>query len=148
MSNSSEVREIPVIKGWFTIDKEDPHLVGNRCKVCGDYFFPKAFSCRNPRCTGTELEEVSFSRKGTLWSYTVNYYPPPAPYVPPDPFVPYTIVVVELPKEKLAVMGQLANGYNSEQLKIGMEMELVVEPLFKDDQGNNHYIWKWKPLAL
>ena len=147
MSNLSQTRKVPVIEGWFTMDEEAPHLIGNRCKVCGDYFFPKAFSCRNPHCTGIELEEISISRRGRLWSYTVNHYPPPAPYVPPDPFVPYTIVVVELVKEKLGVMGQLANGYDSEQLKIGMEMELTVEPLFKDDQGNEHFIWKWKPVA-
>jgi hypothetical protein len=147
MSNSSQARKIPVIEGWFTMDEEDPHLIGNRCKVCGDYFFPKAFSCRNPHCTGIELEGIFISRRGRLWSYTINHYPPPTPYVPPDPFVPYTIVVVELAKEKLMVMGQLANGYDSEQLKIGMEMELIVEPLFKDNQGNDHLIWKWKPMA-
>jgi len=144
---TGEGRMIPVIEGWFTMDQEHPHLIGNRCKSCGDYFFPKAYSCRNPDCGGVVLEEVHLSSKGTLWSYTNNYYQPPAPYVPPKPFVPYAIVVVELRTEKLMVMGLLASGHDFKELKIGMEMDLVLECLYKDEQENEHFIWKWKPTA-
>jgi len=34
---------IPVIKGWIHMDKENYHLIGNRCNLCGEYFFPKAW---------------------------------------------------------------------------------------------------------
>ena len=143
----SEGNKIPVIEGWFTMDTEEPHLIGKRCKSCGDYFFPEVPFCRNPNCRAKDLEEVALSRKGTLWSFTQNYYTPPPPYVSPDPFEPYTIAVVDLPKEKLMVMGQVASGYDFEKLEIGMEMELVIEKLYEDDQGNEYIIWKWKPLS-
>jgi uncharacterized OB-fold protein len=146
METNVEKKKISVIEGWFTTDKKEPNLIGNRCRSCGDYFFPKAFTCRNPNCMGEDLEEVFLSRQGKLWSCTNNYYQPPPPYVPPGDFEPYTIVVVNLPKEKLMVMGQLASGNRFEDLKIGMEMELVVETLFVDDQGNEHMIWKWAPV--
>lgn len=145
MVQLTETKRIPVIEGWFTVDLEEPHLIGNRCKLCGDYFFPKALICRNPHCRGSELEEVALSREGKLWSFTNNYYQPPAPYVSQDPFEPYAIVVVELPKEKLMIMGQLAKGYDYAKLKIGMNMELIVELLYEDNNRNSHIVWKWKP---
>lgn len=146
MQKQGNVKKVPIIEGWFTMDTGEPNLIGNRCKSCGEYFFPKAFFCRNPNCRKKDLEEVLLSRKGNLWSFTVNHYPASAPYVPPSPFVPYAIAVVELPKEKLMVMGQVAHGYELDKLKIGMEMELIVEKLYDDQEGNEHIIWKWKPL--
>ena len=146
MNDEITRNQIAVIGGWFTTDPKDPRLVGNRCKTCGDYYFPKASSCRNPDCIKDDLEEVLLSQNGKLWSFTNNHYPPPSPYVSPPIFVPYSIVVVELAEEKLMVMGQLADGYDYATLKVGLEMELVVEPLYIDDQENEHTIWKWKPL--
>ena len=146
MEKENEKKKIPIVEGWFTTGGE-PHLLGNRCQSCGDYFFPKVSACRNPRCRGKDLEEVPLSRKGKLWSFTVNYYPPPPPYVSPDPFVPYAIGVVDLLKEKLMVLGPVAGGVNFEELAIGMEMELVVEKLFADRQGNETMVWKWKPVT-
>jgi len=147
MKGQEGIKRVPVVEGWFTLDPEEPHLIGNRCKSCGDYFFPTASNCRNPHCRREELEEVKLSRKGKLWSFTNNYYQPPPPYVPPDPFEPYAIAVVDLPEEKLMVMGQLAGGYDFEKLEIGMDMELIVEKLYDDDEGNEHVIWKWRPLT-
>ena len=145
MEPQKHKNRLAVIDGWFTMDPDNPRLIGNRCKVCGDYYFPKAMSCRNPDCMQDDLEEVLLGTKGKLWSYTNNHYPPPPPDGSPDPFVPYALVVTELYEEKLMVMGQLAKGYDFTALKEGMEMELVVEPLHVDDEGNEHLIWKWKP---
>jgi uncharacterized OB-fold protein len=62
------------------MDDADPRLLGSRCTTCGTYFFPKEmFLCRNPSCTGRDFEEVALSRRGRLWSWTTNPYPPPAP---------------------------------------------------------------------
>ena len=140
-----EIKKVPLINGWYSMDAQTPHLIGNRCKVCGDYFFPKVISCRNPNCRATEMQEVPLSTRGKLWSFTTNYYQPPPPYVSPQPFVPYTIAVVDLPEEKLMVLGQVAEGCDPEKLKVGMEMELVFESLYKDEQESEHIVWKWKP---
>lgn len=92
-----------------------------------------------------DLEDIQISRKGKLWSYTVNYYLPPPPYIPPDPFVSYGLAVVELEAEKMMIMGQVASSCDLETLQIGMDMELIVEKLFCDDKGAEHVIWKWRP---
>lgn len=143
---SSKTR-VPAVPGWFTLDEEAPRLLGTRCRACASTFFPReeAF-CRNPACGGSELDEVPLSRRGRLWSYTNNCYPPPAPYVASDPFVPYAVAAVELSEEKMVVLGQVVPGVEVADLEAGMGMELVLGTLFEDDQ-NEYLIWKWKPAA-
>jgi uncharacterized OB-fold protein len=141
----SERKTLPAVEGWFTMDRAEPHLLGSQCASCKTYFFPKeTLFCRNPGCTGRELNEVPLSRRGTLWSFTTNHYEPPAPYVSPKPFVPYSVAAVELEKEKIVVLGQLARGVDPATLKVGTPMELVLEPLF-EAEGVEQVVWKWRP---
>ena len=137
----------PAIEGWFRMDPDDPRLLGTRCTSCKTYFFPKQTTyCRNPSCAGTEFEELPLSRRGKLWSFTNNCYPPPAPYVAGDPFEPYAIAAVELEEEKMVILGQVVPGVGVEELKAGMEMELVLGKL-SEDQENEYVVWHWRPVA-
>ena len=139
--------QVPAIEGWFTLDAEKPHLLGSQCTSCRSYFFPKeSMYCRNPACEGREFREVPLSRTGKIWSYTNNCYAPPKPYMSPDPFVPYAIAAVELADEKMVILGQVALGTDFDELKVGMQVELVLETLFEDEESE-HIVWKWKPLA-
>ena len=144
--NESKTR-VPAIEGWFTTDEDTPHLLGSQCVDCKSYFFPKeSLYCRNPSCTGSEFDDVSLSRTGTVWSFTEHYYQPPPPYMSADPFEPYTIAAVELAEEKMVVLGQVAAGVSHSELKAGMPVELVLETLYEDDDSE-YLVWKWKPLA-
>lgn len=67
----------PVIEGLFTLDPEEPRLIGSKCTSCGTYFFPETVSCSNPVCKEKKVEQAFLSRRGKLWSYTIQYYPPP-----------------------------------------------------------------------
>jgi uncharacterized OB-fold protein len=137
----------PAAPGWFSMDPDAPRLLGTRCRSCGTYFFPKQTSfCRNPSCSESELDEVPLSPRGRLWSYTNNCYAPPAPYMAPDPFEPYAIAAVELEEEKMVVLGQVADGVGVDSLSLGMEMELVLDTLYEDDD-HEYVVWKWKPAA-
>ena len=137
---------VPAVEGWFTTDAE-PHLVGTRCTTCGTVFFPRASGfCRNPECRGREFDEIELARTGTVWSYTDAQYQPPPPYVPPtDPFEPFALAAVEL-DEGMVVLGQVAAGYGVGDLRVGAEVELVVETLYTDDTGERS-IWRWKPVT-
>jgi uncharacterized OB-fold protein len=138
--------QLPAIDGWFSMEAAQPHLLGSRCTRCKSYFFPKeTLFCRNPGCAGAVFEEVPLSRTGTIWSFTTNHYAPPAPYVSPDPFVPYTIAAVELAEERMVVLGQLAAGVDPKSLKVGMNVELVLDTLYEDDKAE-YLVWKWKPV--
>ena len=136
---------VPAIEGWFTTGDE-PALLGNRGKETGSYFFPRtlAFS-RNPAAPSEALEEVELGRRGRVWSFTTNHYPPPEPYVAPDPFVPYTVVAVELADEHMVVLGQLADGADPATLKVGDEVELELGTLYEDDD-HEYVVWKWRPV--
>jgi uncharacterized OB-fold protein len=133
--------------GWYTLDPE-PALLGSRCGKCGTVAFPKeqAF-CRNPACDGTEFDEVELSRRGRIWSYTDARYQPPAPYVAADPYVPFALAAVELAAEKLVVLGQVVAGTDVADLRIGDEVELVLEPLYEDEE-HEYLIWKWRPVVV
>jgi uncharacterized OB-fold protein len=134
----------PAIDGWFRTDPA-PALVGSRCRSCGNVAFPpESAFCRNPACAGEEFEEAALSRRGRVWSYTDAQYQPPAPYVPAtDPYEPFAMAAVELP-EGIVVLGQLASGFGVADVTVGAEVELVVEPLYTDENGERT-IWKWRP---
>ncbi|HWI44387.1 MAG TPA: OB-fold domain-containing protein [Nocardioides sp.] len=148
---ASQVR--PVIEGWFTTG-DDPHLLASRCTACGNVVFPPvsgdaaaaAFYCRNPACDGEDHVCVELSRRGTVWSYTDAQYQPPAPYVPQsDPFEPFALAAVELP-EGIVVLGQVAAGFGVADLKVGDEVELVVETLDADETGERT-TYRWRPTG-
>ena len=140
-------KQIPCLEGLFTMSPEEPHLLANKCKTCGDIYFPKVTSCQNPYCKKTDpMEDMSLSNKGKLYTFTVNHYQPPRPYHAPDPFVPYATGSVELEKG-LAVQGMIASGYDEKSLKIGMEMELIIDKLYEDEEGNEVMCWKFKPVS-
>ena len=136
----------PAVEGWFTTGPE-PALVGSRCTTCATVYFPPTPAdgpsfCRNPDCDGEEFEATELSRRGTVWSYTDAQYQPPAPYVArAEPYQPFALAAVEL-AEGITVLGQVADGYGVGDLRVGAEVELVVEPL--DDQL---LVWRWKPVT-
>jgi uncharacterized OB-fold protein len=134
---------VPAVDDWFTLDEADPRLLGNRCRRCGTYFFPRAsMFCRNPHCDGTDFDDAPLSRRGKVWSVTTNRYQPPAPYVAREPFEPYLIAAVELADEKMVVLGQVKG---SAGLEIGDEVELVLDTLYSDEE-HDYLVWKWSPV--
>ena len=146
MSEATAPPASPAIEGWFTTGA-DPALLGSRCPTCATVCFPPTTGfCRNPTCAGEELEPTPLSRRGTVWSYTDARYQPPAPYVArTDPYEPFAVAAVELP-EGLVVLGQVADGYGVADLRVGAEVELVVETLYVDDTGERT-VWRWKPVV-
>ena len=143
-AESSAKQGIPSIEDLYTWPSDEPQLMGGRCKSCGTYYFPRFYVVHKPGCKERELEDVLLSRKGKLISYTVQHYPPPPPFKSTDPFVPYGIGLVELP-EGINVLGILT-GCAIEDFKTGVKVELVVETLYVDEEGNDRLSWKFKPV--
>jgi len=137
---------LPAIDGWFATDDEGAvHLIAGKCTQCATYVFPpREDNCPNPACAGEELEQVPLSRRGTLWSYTENRYPPPAPYPAADPFEPFAIAAVELAEEGLIILGKVVEGTLAADLTVGMEMELTTMPLYTDADGVVRTVHAWR----
>lgn len=137
----------PIQDGLFTWPSEHPQLIASRCTACGELTFPRQDSC--PACTSRQVEEKLLSTRGTLWTFTVQHFPPPSPpYVGPnDPatFEPLGVGYVELP-EGIRVEGHLTEN-DVAKLSIGMAMELVVEPFAQDEDGQTLMKFAFRPVA-
>jgi uncharacterized OB-fold protein len=135
---------VAVADGIFIIEDGQPRLLGSRCTNCNNHMFPRQSGC--PKCMFNDQEDVELATEGTLWTWTVQAFPPKAPpYLGPtgDDFVPYGVGYVELPGQ-LRVEGRLTVS-NPDELVIGMEMELVVHPLCIDDDGNQVVTYAFAP---
>ena len=138
------VEQVPVAQDLFRSPPAGASLVGTRCTGCGTHYFPKSLSCRNPACRAKAVEEVAMGRRGRLYSYTVQVYRPPALFAM-EPWAPYVIALVDLP-EGLRVMGMLT-GCEPDDVHIDMPLELVVETLYRDQQGRDVVTYKFAPPA-
>jgi len=137
---------VPVAERIFTWPSEEPQLIGSRCSACGIVTFPSQDSC--PRCASTDMREQLLERRGRLWAWTTQNFPPPSPpYAGPtgEAFVPFGIGYVELPGE-VKVEARLTDA-DPERLKEGMEMELVVVPFRTDDDGNEVMTFAFRPVG-
>jgi uncharacterized OB-fold protein len=143
---AAQLQRVPAVEGWFTLDENAPTLLGVRCVVCDTVVFPpRAGACPNPGCRGTELQVQPLGRRGRIWSFSTNHYPPPEPYIAPDPFVPYTVAAVELAEERLVVLGQMAADVDPTSLAVGDEVEITLGTLFTVDD-HEYVTWQWRPV--
>ena len=137
----------PIQEGLFTWPSERPQLIASHCQNCGELTFPSQDSC--PACTARNSEEVLLSRRGTLWTWTVQHFPSPAPpYIgpsDPDEFTPFAVGYVELP-EGIRVEGHLTES-DADRLEIGMEMDLVIEPFVQDEEGCELMRFAFRPAS-
>ena len=136
---------VAVADGIFDIRDGSPVLLGSRCTNCDNHMFPRQSGC--PRCLFNEQEDVELATRGTLWTLTVQAFPPKAPpYLGPvgDDFEPYGVGYVELPGQ-LRVEGRLTIA-DPEKLQIGMEMELMLDPLTIDEDGNQVVTYEFAPV--
>ena len=133
--------------GLFTLSStsvEKPCLLGNKCRSCGETFFPNRTACR--RCSSPDMEAVALSGTGMLYSFTTVRVKPPH-FIGQ---VPYLVGVVELPEgERIRT---LLTDCTQESLEIGMEMEVVIESIGetyeaigKIEPGTEVLGWKFRP---
>lgn len=135
---------VPVAEGIFTWPADEPQLIGSRCTDCGIVTFPAQGSC--PRCASTEMAEHRLARRGRLWAWTTQEFPPPSPpYMGPtgDAFVPFGVGYVDLGDVKVEARLTTAD---ADALEIGMEMELAIVPFRTDDDGNEVVTFAFRPL--
>jgi len=133
---------VPVAQGILTWSSEEPQLIGSRCAACKIVTFPVQDSC--PRCPSTDMTEHLLPRRGHLWAWTTQEFPPPSPpYLGPtgDAFVPYGVGYVELGEVRVETRLTEMQG-----LRAGMEMELVIVPFRTDDDGNEVVTFAFQPV--
>jgi uncharacterized protein len=116
----------PLADGLIAGTPSAPRLIGSRCRSCGVVAFPRQDSCQ--ACMSLDVEEHLLAREGTLWTWTIQCFPPKSPPYAgsADDFEPYGVGYVELGGE-VRVEGRLTVS-DPAQLAIGMEMEVTLVP--------------------
>ena len=142
-------RDIAITEGLFSsLDPQQAHLIGSRCKDCGAYAFPSQTGCA--RCCGTAVEPAELSRNGTLWTWTMQSFRPPSPpYRGPDQkpedFQPFLLGMIELPGE-CRVLGRILAD-SPDDIEIGMPMELTLFPYNVVVGGQTIFSYAFKPVS-
>jgi uncharacterized OB-fold protein len=92
------------------------------------------------------MAEHLLSRRGRLWAWTTQNFPPPPPYAGPagKDFTPFGVGYVELGGE-VKVETRLTEA-DPDALATGMEMELVLVPFRTDDDGNEVMTFAFRPV--
>jgi uncharacterized OB-fold protein len=119
-------------------------LMGSRCTACGEIFFPVQRSCT--RCCGTELDSYDLGDRGTLWSWTIQGFQPKPPYdggTGETTFQPYGVGYIQMPAQ-LKVESRLTINDPS-QLKIGMPMQLTLDPYLRSGEGHEVVTFAFMP---
>jgi uncharacterized OB-fold protein len=130
-----------LIDGW----PESPRLVASRCRSCSAVTFPAQRSCA--RCTGVDVERHLLPTRGTLWGFTIQGFPPKTPFLAAEErrFTPYGVGYVDLGGEVLVESRLLAT--SADELRTGMDMELVIDPFFTGADGEPVLTFAFKPVA-
>ena len=134
----------PVVEGMFAETGAGPRLLGSRCASCGAAYFPRGEVCHNPECRESKMEEARFGPRGILWSCAIQNYPPPAPARYEEPYTPYALGMVDMP-EGLRVLGRISTD-DPEGVEVGVDVELVLERLYVDEDEGEVVTWKFKPI--
>jgi uncharacterized OB-fold protein len=134
---------VPIAEGLYTWPSDEPRLIASRCERCDEVAFPAQRSC--PACTSESVGEILLSRRGELWTWTIQRFPPPPPYAgDPKRFTPFGVGYVELP-EGIRVESRLTTA-NPDELHIGQAMELVVEEFARDADGRSLMTFAFAPV--
>ena len=116
-------------------------LMGTKCHDCGEVFFGEVIACE--QCQSENLESIPLSRTGKLYSNTINWNKPPGDYKGPEPFESFAVGLVELP-EGIIVLSALTD-CDFDKLKANMDLELSIEKLYEDEEGNTVITYKFRP---
>ena len=133
---------VPVADGLFDVVGGEPRLIGSRCRDCNTVYFPQTSFCRNPQCHLKQVERFLLPRRGILHSFTIQRYQPPSLFRIDD-WSPYAIGLIDL-GDGLHVMAMLS-GSGLDEIRIGMALRLVLEPLYTDTERGSVLTYKFAP---
>ena len=86
------------------------------------------------------MKEVALSTRGKLRDYCISQIAPPG-FKPP-----YALGYVDLP-EGVRLFSLLSlESFSEENLKLDMDVELVIEKMKEDEMGNDLISYKFKPV--
>jgi uncharacterized protein len=122
---------------FWRLKKSKYMLIGSRCEVCAQVFFPPRVICPKCRSKG-KIVDHGFSGKGVIESFTVIRAPPEGF----ERMVPYAIAIIRL-DEGTNISGQIVG--RLEDVATGRRVRPVFRKVMEDGSvGLIHYGIKWE----
>ncbi|GAB4336165.1 MAG: hypothetical protein Kow0010_23910 [Dehalococcoidia bacterium] len=122
---------VPLREGMFKPPStlgEPARLLANRCRACGETFFPRRVFCA--ACTSGDMEDVLLGSTGTVQTFTIVRQQPPGSAMTP----PYAIVNVAV--DRGPTVQTVTPGAHLDGLAIGGRVELIIDKIMDDEAGN------------
>lgn len=132
-SNQAPSR-VPFRAGFLAGDLDDLaaiRLAGSRCGRCGIALFGERRRCEN--CASPNVRSEIFSARGTIYSYTVQRYPPPEPNAVSKPWSPRALAWIDLADGGPRILGVIAG--DPDFVTIGAGVELAAKVGWLDAEG-------------
>ena len=136
-------KSIPIEDGLWTIPSspgEEPKLIGSKCPSCGELYFPRRKKGLCVHCQQTTLEDATFNGMGKIASFSIVEQAPAGGFYKGP--VPYAYGDVNLIDG--VILRSLFTG-NLDKLRVGMDVRMVIEKLYDDDDGNEVVTYKFLP---
>lgn len=135
-------KQIPIEEGLFHVPAsagDKPYLIGSKCGTCNLVTFPKREVC--PRCVkiGT-MAEYHIYGKGRLNTFSIVNAALPGFKAPS---IQAYVDLDEGPRIWSLITGVVPD---PALLRIGMELELVVEKVREDREGNEYISYQFRPV--
>ena len=142
MTNGKSKNKVSFRPNDFAIPKspgDTGHLIGSKCKGCGDYAYPRRKVC--PICNSEDMEITPLSPKGSIYTFTIVRQTFPMMVLSNS--VPFITAQVILPEK--AYLLTLLQDCDIDKVKVGMDVELC---FFKaqEDEENEYLVPAFKPV--
>ncbi|MEW6669818.1 MAG: OB-fold domain-containing protein [Thermodesulfobacteriota bacterium] len=134
-------KQVPFEEGLWRSPSEGqaPQLIGSRCPSCGEIFFPRKKKGLCTHCYHAGLEEILLSGKGKIATFTIAEQAPAGGfYHGPVPFAYGAVDLIDGVEVQTLFAGDLY------ALRVGMDVEMIIDKLFDDGEGNQIMTYKFK----
>ncbi|MET0660639.1 MAG: OB-fold domain-containing protein, partial [Steroidobacteraceae bacterium] len=105
----------------------------SRCGDCKIVLLGRRLRCEN--CSSRNLTHEVFSNRGTVYTYTIQRYPPPPPFVARQPWAPRGVAWVDLHDGGPRILAPLDGDVKN--IAIGAEVALQFHIGWTDAAGSD-----------
>lgn len=132
--------------GFTTEDLSDlaiVRLVGSRCTQCHTALLGRRHRCEN--CSSRLIDDAVFASNGTVYTYTVQRYPPPPPFPAPQPWRPRAVAWVDLDDQGPRILAPI--DAPEQQVSIGLAVRVVFDIGWTDARGREVVSFVFRPTG-
>jgi hypothetical protein len=120
---------------------DNVRLAGSRCRACGVALLGRRRRCEN--CSSRDVEDATFGLQGTIYTFTVQRYPPPPPFAARQPWQPRAVAWVDLEAGGPRVLAPILGP--AEKVAIGLPVVAQFEVAWRDEEGREVVGFSFRP---